>query len=104
MNCSRLLWVLQSFPTRRSSDLIHGGIQRAAHAIAAWSGDCAVAGVGKRAGGNDQVSAEPGQLDKPMIDQSIGNRQHTDRKSTRLTSSHRTSSYAVFFLKNKINV
>src|SRR5207248_9009064 len=44
-------------------------------------------GSGERLGSRDRRSADPGS--------------QADRKSTRLNSSHRTSSYAVFCLKKK---
>src|SRR3712207_3841249 len=52
--------------------------------------------------------AEIGQYDYMTVDRSSGNRllldlalAHTDRKSTRLNSSHANISYAVFCLKKK---
>src|SRR5437867_6036165 len=64
---------LHSFPTRRSSDPTeaHAGVHR---------------GDGAPARRHWSVSVSPAQLS-------------ADRKSTRLNSSHRTTSYAVFCLK-----
>src|SRR5437879_8129994 len=45
------------------------------------------------------VTLEPTGVDHP----SRGDRPHRDRKSTRLNSSHRCISYAVFCLKKKKN-
>src|SRR5207248_11714879 len=78
-----------SFPTRRSSDLRGGGTQRAVRdalleqlLVVVGGGDVALEQhVRVRV---DQAGEEPG-----------------DRKSTRLNSSHRTISYAVFCLKKK---
>src|SRR5437763_16700305 len=75
---------LHSFPTRRSSDL-------AAHAIMQTPGiGCASAVLFSPR----KLFAVPrgGQL---LMDE------HLDRKSTRLNSSHRCISYAVFCLKKK---
>src|SRR5437867_9601750 len=92
MNCVRFVFHrtahhhdLHSFPTRRSSDLstaTHGG-RRAL----------------RRAAGHDP----PGLRDHPGVDVGarVEQQSHGDRKSTRLNSSHRTISYAVFCLKKK---
>src|SRR5207248_11322073 len=77
---------LPSFPTRRSSDLrrrhAEGGLPTAAppHSGAAIS-----SGAGR-------WLRQPSVLDAGL---------RGDRKSTRLNSSHRTISYAVFCLKKK---
>src|SRR5205809_7749457 len=73
---------LHSFPTRRSSDL---GPRRRTH------------GRGARPGGPRNRHRLPVRPDgKPMT--------ISDRKSTRLNSSHGYTSYAVFCLKKKKNV
>src|SRR3989337_4048438 len=41
------------------------------------------------------------RLERAPLDRDAGDRQHQDRKSTRLNSSHRSISYAVFCLKKK---
>src|SRR5438094_6745431 len=71
---------LHSFPTRRSSDLdiIRDGIE-----------ETPPPQVGQRAWWLIQMLASVPPSDRP------------DRKSTRLNSSHRTISYAVFCLKKK---
>src|SRR5207248_11637216 len=90
--------VLHSFPTRRSSDLV------------------AQVGRGRKVGDHARerdlaavdVAAEAqrtldGVLDHGTRDAHGPGRIFTDRKSTRLNSSHRTISYAVFCLKKKTN-
>src|SRR5438874_10313621 len=70
---------LHSFPTRRSSDLLVGGgvqWQRSGHIVKL------LAHFSQRDQGNDLLTK-------------------TDRKSTRLNSSHVEISYAVFCLKKK---
>src|SRR5438034_4256990 len=70
-----------SFPTRRSSDLA-GGSRRC-----------------------ERRSATQSRAARPpcagSAGQGLGVRVHTDRKSTRLNSSHTVISYAVFCLKKK---
>src|SRR5688500_19440259 len=70
-----------SFPTRRSSDLAHGRLQPAAADQLAFADELLVL----------QRLLPPGQP----------RRCRTDRKSTRLNSSHLVISYAVFCLKKK---
>src|SRR5437762_4504710 len=70
---------LHSFPTRRSSDLADG-----IKPVMAWSG------------------GQAGSLAYLIASQGSGIiSSRTDRKSTRLNSSHRCISYAVFCLKKK---
>src|SRR5438105_15914533 len=64
---------------------------------------CAGAGGGAGSGVPDQapeLEAEPG-LAAPGQELALGDRAGTDRKSTRLNSSHEWISYAVFCLKKK---
>src|SRR5437762_11015227 len=76
---------LHSFPTRRSSDLVAGQIRdewRDALAAPAWVA----------------------HLIREALEQTDGKKEgkrRRDRKSTRLNSSHRCISYAVFCLKKK---
>src|SRR5207248_9588904 len=80
--------LLHSFPTRRSSDLLLGErVQRDRPADGRRS-------LSDRSA-DDVVSA----AQRPPDPWSI--RTDPDRKSTRLNSSHRTISYAVFCLKKK---
>src|SRR5437867_9328034 len=72
---------LHSFPTRRSSDLAFRQLSRRAH----------------RAGTGRHDARHPGG--KHGTHRQL--RPSGDRKSTRLNSSHRTISYAVFCLKKK---
>src|SRR5207248_8583675 len=92
---------LHSFPTRRSSDLIFRSV-------------CAEADVSVRAAadrrGVRSGFAPAGRLShfaahlrgSHLLPNRTG-RARQDRKSTRLNSSHRTISYAVFCLKKKKN-
>src|SRR5207248_11351528 len=85
---------LHSFPTRRSSDLI------------------AERGAGAEKAGPNRVQLKPQEISNFRVAQLLEFAQHDDfaverlkfldRKSTRLNSSHRTISYAVFCLKKKI--
>src|SRR5207248_10438963 len=71
---------LHSFPTRRSSDLVR---------LLDEAGDHVESGTG---------GAEAEKIYRLLEREFSGDR---DRKSTRLNSSHRTISYAVFCLKKK---
>src|SRR5437867_7767787 len=75
---------LHSFPTRRSSDLIGRGVRHGRQAI---ERPFHVAGQ------------DPAQ--SVLVDAGLVRINKEDRKSTRLNSSHRTISYAVFCLKKK---
>src|SRR5438094_2955956 len=78
------------FPTRRSSDL--DPFDRLLGVPAGEVGDALAAGVEAGAAVDDAGDA--------LYDQ-LRLRSCEDRKSTRLNSSHRTISYAVFCLKKK---
>src|SRR5207248_11139755 len=84
------LLTLHSFPTRRSSDLDDTHRKRPARMLCGIAGDVwpGTTGPSRLPGGDG--TADPGE----------GGRE-SDRKSTRLNSSHRTISYAVFCLKQK---
>src|SRR3712207_7264003 len=78
----------------RSDRLVPAGSWRANHrasAHVAVEGDHKWLGAGVLEAGADDVTAD--------IERSI--REHLDRKSTRLNSSHANISYAVFCLKKK---
>src|SRR5207248_11521943 len=87
--------VFHSFPTRRSSDLFgHVNLCASWLCSSVWlevgnASDCETDSI-------DNISSiEPvSQSDAPPTS-------NQDRKSTRLNSSHRTISYAVFCLKKK---
>src|SRR5207248_11582800 len=81
------LLALPSFPTRRSSDLPRPGALYGPGAARRYGGDPGVAVV---------LLQEP---DDPP--EALPRARPLDRKSTRLNSSHRTISYAVFCLKKK---
>src|SRR5207248_7100039 len=92
---------LHSFPTRRSSDL-------ARHAHTGTNGSAAQSKchrvrplVSHRDGTAPQWRAHYGQEFVRHRGRGAGCRTNSDRKSTRLNSSHRTISYAVFCLKKK---
>src|SRR5207248_9828457 len=91
---------LHSFPTRRSSDL--EGLAFSGVGLGALRFHMAVAGGQLRL--QDITSDLPtgkitGRAEVPLTAQAAGGAK--DRKSTRLNSSHRTISYAVFCLKKK---
>src|SRR5437773_6353817 len=82
---------LHSFPTRRSSDLDARLRRRRASKLVY----CRSANEPRALGSQ----TDPASVDKQLESRSHG--QETDRKSTRLNSSHITISYAVFCLKKK---
>src|SRR5437879_10537702 len=82
---------LHSFPTRRSSDLPKWQFEKFAGA------DTALGTQMKSVG---EVMAI-GRTFKEALQKGIRSMAITDRKSTRLNSSHRCISYAVFCLKKK---
>src|SRR5207248_10893880 len=95
---------LHSFPTRRSSDLDR--VRRDAAAVAVPPGLILVLPperLGVHRVATDQVRRHPldDRLHREVRLRELGDR--LDRKSTRLNSSHRTISYAVFCLKKKKN-
>src|SRR5688572_32588887 len=78
---------LHSFPTRRSSDLLHDDTSQQLAGLA-----IALSDLKRRMGavqGNEDLQGDMVSL------------QERDRKSTRLNSSHSQISYAVFCLKKK---
>src|SRR5437762_10689393 len=87
--CSGAHRDLHSFPTRRSSDLEGQAAAILAVAQATAEGIRKVADTIRMPGGFEAVQLR-------VAEQYIG-----DRKSTRLNSSHRCISYAVFCLKKK---
>src|SRR5437763_6737447 len=78
---------LHSFPTRRSSDLINSK-SPASSSRSPLS-----------ANANSDMSQDPQGI--PFVKASACGNDFIDRKSTRLNSSHRCISYAVFCLKKK---
>src|SRR5437762_8891005 len=84
-----------SFPTRRSSDLFlfEAIVGNGKSAGLMWGGDCSM----------DLWSHEERDMHVMMAFSSTSKYlfRKTDRKSTRLNSSHRCISYAVFCLKKK---
>src|SRR5437762_9438066 len=99
MSVSRAHRPLHSFPTRRSSDLIAEHL--AAHAQVVVLTTCArdyVTWHDDYPAGAQTVNGIP--IQRFPVDRE---RDVKDRKSTRLNSSHRCISYAVFCLKKKKN-
>src|SRR5437764_6954141 len=81
---------LPSFPTRRSSDLVSALCVSACVAMLAWPAFSRAQAT---------TTCPQGQWD--MADVVMMDKSLRDRKSTRLNSSHRCRSYAVFCLKKK---
>src|SRR5207248_11210867 len=94
--------VLRSFPTRRSSDLHAARLRSFDDERTAGCRARRASGVFVRTRSaaplSDFISNEGVDDDEPR---SSSDRRAEDRKSTRLNSSHRTISYAVFCLKKK---
>src|SRR5690606_41688539 len=84
---------LRSFPTRRSSDL--------GEAFTGIAGPLGQASDVRRHRDDQTVVFTAGGLGLPPVYPIM--REHLDRKSTRLNSSHVKISYAVFCLKEKKN-
>src|SRR5690625_6917241 len=100
--CSHHHLYLHSFPTRRSSDLPetvhrHGNLTNDQIFMQAASEGISMFAAAGNAGSGDGTG-EDIVADYPSSSSYI-----TDRKSTRLNSSHVAISYAVFCLKKKIN-
>src|SRR5438270_3422455 len=91
LHCYADIRHLHSFPTRRSSDLVRLQAPELVvpRVVDVRQGDRRLGKAGGTVQGAEQVPL--GALDGP-----------SDRKSTRLNSSHSQSSYAVFCLKKKI--
>src|SRR5437762_10385813 len=85
--------LLHSFPTRRSSDL---SMASARMALAMRSCSARAAGNGRPA-----VAEAVARDDIALVYETKMDSCGRDRKSTRLNSSHRCTSYAVFCLKKK---
>src|SRR5207245_10884164 len=98
------LRVLHSFPTRRSSDLYLSRLSDAARALAVYASWARSPGLHARLapGWWPPFAGQDSHLLGPLWKVSRWLRHlKTDRKSTRLNSSHGSISYAVFFLKKK---
>src|SRR5207244_10923370 len=89
---------LHSFPTRRSSDLrpelLAAALIAALALVAGWNAYRYPSGAGYDV-------AQHREYADMLIHQGAIPAKGTDRKSTRLNSSHQIISYAVFCLKNK---
>src|SRR5207248_11029176 len=83
---------LHSFPTRRSSDLL--SVPQLSGAGSIWQSKIFLNDLTANLNQSDFVNGQE-TLDLR------GEKNFADRKSTRLNSSHRTISYAVFCLKKK---
>src|SRR5690606_40974769 len=102
--CGHSLYpVLTSFPTRRSSDLgVHLQVAVAGVGLAGamLHGQQAVALDGHVQRPPGEAQRAGGQVDAVVLDaRHVPAEAYTDRKSTRLNSSHVKTSYAVFCLK-----
>src|SRR5699024_12131313 len=102
VSCSGPPPPLPSFPTRRSSDL--ASIERAREA---YNGEDKAMGLITSAGDIGYSAPSVGRTVGPVFDILDLNpaledvKDRSDRKSTRLNSSHVSISYAVFCLKKK---
>src|SRR5437762_6011272 len=94
MYCSVARCSLHSFPTRRSSDL-NRRIFLAASLGTGLVGAPAARARAQRLPGEEYRGRARADLPTPALLVDL------DRKSTRLNSSHRCNSYAVFCLKKK---
>src|SRR5699024_11281635 len=103
--------VLPSFPTRRSSDLVLGcevhdrpdthGRRRNPQAVLRRTCRCSAVRAQRLRARGDSVRAR--NVSGSLSCRGSASASHTsDRKSTRLNSSHVSISYAVFCLKKKI--
>src|SRR5688500_19737586 len=91
MSTSCVTISLHSYPTRRSSDLLHAGLFRRKSPRKMDRGSATTVAVGDFAIG-EEATDEAFAISLK------------DRKSTRLNSSLLVISYAVFCLKNKIHI
>src|SRR5207248_9577159 len=89
---------LHSFPTRRSSDL------RRRRLLAEHRTRLDQRRVGRGEIAGHQADDADRRLDAGVVSAASAHGLVEDRKSTRLNSSHRTISYAVFCLKKKKHI
>src|SRR5207248_10097020 len=82
-------------PHTASAGALRPRRRHAAHAAVAFTGNA------RRDGGNDALAGELLHEQVPQARFHRVQRRPQDQKSTRLNSSHRTISYAVFCLKKK---
>src|SRR5689334_24186670 len=92
----------ESFPTRRSSDLINARDEEGHVVVALLVGDALESDTGRQirnlnTGGRHHRAGRVGNTAEDRTPGFLG----PDRKSTRLNSSHSSISYAVFCLKKK---
>src|SRR5207248_11623861 len=94
---------LHSFPTRRSSDLVDGGVIRSLIELHDESARPIVASHYLGTLGIPALFDQSSFAELLLLPDARGAKSviEKDRKSTRLNSSHRTISYAVFCLKKK---
>src|SRR5207248_10032286 len=101
LSCSLALRLLPSFPTRRSSDLqlrVHAVVPRDRRCVARDHAELVGDDVRGRSPRHTVERADLLEADDVGCERA---KLAQDRKSTRLNSSHRTISYAVFCLKKK---
>src|SRR5699024_12412003 len=94
---------LRFYPTRRSSDLVFGH-HRNLLVAATGTGKTVVAALDYRRLGEEAGGKQPSLLFVAHRKEILVQALRTDRKSTRLNSSHVSISYAVFCLKKKNNL
>src|SRR5690625_5534925 len=94
-----MLFILLSFPTRRSSDLVEEEVE-------VYVGLCLIEPRVEAAGAGVAVPVDIAQLIARLVGAKVVELEALarDRKSTRLNSSHVANSYAVFCLKKKMKV
>src|SRR5207248_10809639 len=99
LSCCRAPRVLRPFPPRRSSDLVRCAARVGRDEREVGGGEPVVDLARLRAG----TDADPAGQVRHAAYRAFGEagEDEQDRKSTRLNSSHRTISYAVFCLKKK---
>src|SRR5690606_39392745 len=83
---------LNSFPTRRSSDLLWGRARERRRTVASPLSGCWL---------RRRDPLRDGRRRRVRRSSSVARRRRRDRKSTRLNSSHVKNSYAVFCLEKK---
>src|SRR5438132_9886869 len=95
----RAVHALRSFPTRRSSDLVANLVPFALQLVTFVGFFVAF----KFTAAADQFGIQPSIVFFPLVVAHLGGRtRSTDRRSTRLNSSHTANSYAVLCLTKSI--
>src|SRR5699024_11888107 len=93
---------LHSFPTRRSSDLrvlTDAAIKGKRDELLGLKENVIIGKLVPAGTGMQRYRRIQAEVDKPKVE--VEEQDETDRKSTRLNSSHVSNSYAVFCMQNK---